>query len=74
MLIDEIREHRRECVPRGEWALARAAVIERIVSLEHEQARQGNRRWQLVALGIGSAFTVFAGLATTLILIAFNAT
>lgn len=72
MLIGEMREHRRECVPRGEWELARAAVTERIAKIETEQARQGNRRWQLIAAGLGAVFTVFASLTVAIVAVAFN--
>lgn len=72
MLIGELREHRRECVPRGEWDIARAADLSRLAVIEAEIARQSSKHWQLVTLGIGAAFTVFAGLATTLVLSALN--
>lgn len=64
MLIGELREHRRECVPRGEYDIARAADLARLAVVEAEIARQGNRRWQIVALGIGAAGTIFASLLT----------
>lgn len=72
MLVGELREHRRECVTRAEWELARAADVARIANIEAEQARQGNRRWQLVALGIGAAFTVFASLTVAVVTVALK--
>lgn len=74
MLINEMREYRRECVPRGEWELARSSVADRLSVIETQLSAQSNRRWQLIALGIGAAFTAFAGLMITAVTIAFRLT
>lgn len=72
MLIGELRQHRAECVPRGEYDIARAADLARLAVVEAQIAQQGNRRWQLVAGGVAAAFTVFASLTVAVISVALK--
>jgi len=63
----EVRLLRAELVRRDVYEATRAGDLARIASLEAAQSRQGDRRWQLVAMLVAAGLSVVATVTSTII-------